>query len=301
MTESHAQATDRRFFRFCSATRVGAVVALLGAALVSAAAVPRAQDPQQAREASVEAPALSGIKIDGDLKDWPAAIPRYAVRKILVVGNQLGYGGLKDADLTTSPDLSAAFSVGYDLKEQVIYLAVIVRDDKLVVGNTSHLDTDAVEVYIDGLHSETSIPFPQGEPWWEHIELSAVPVQQYIGIPGPGKVYGTTYDTNPVLLAGDLKKTKTKMAFRREGDVTTYEWAIQPFDKYPDEPTKLEPGKRIGFDLAIADKDVPATSPRGENEPEDDRLAWIYWGPQWQGLKVFNAGNLGELVLGKEP
>ena len=38
---------------------------------------------------------------------------------------------------------------------------------------------------------------------------------------------------NPLLMAGDLKTTKTRMAFRREGDVTTYEWAIQVFDKYP--------------------------------------------------------------------
>ena len=77
----------------------------------------------------------------------------------------MGYGGLQDADLSTSPDLSAAFSVGYDPKEQVIYLAVIVRDDKLIVGNTSHLDTDAVEVYVDGAHDDLSIPFPAKEPW----------------------------------------------------------------------------------------------------------------------------------------
>jgi hypothetical protein len=33
------------------------------------------------------------------------------------------------------------------------------------------------------------------------------------------------------------------------------------------------------------------------NEPEADRIAWVYWGPQWTGTKVFNAGNLGELIL----
>ena len=93
---------------------------------------------------------MGGITIDGDLKDWPAAMPRYPIRRILSWAPYMGYGGLKDADLSTSPDLSAAFSVGYDPKEQLIYLAVIVRDDKLVVGNTSHLDTDAVEVYVDG-------------------------------------------------------------------------------------------------------------------------------------------------------
>jgi hypothetical protein len=277
----------------------GAAVAtaVLGIGLLSAAARP--EDEAEKREASVDAPALSGITIDGDLKDWPAAIPRYPVRKQLISGD-LGSGGLEDADLSTSPDLSVAFSVGYNPKEQVIYLAVIVRDDKLVVGNTSHLDTDAVEVYVDGLHTDRSIPIPPA-PWNENIDLADVPVQQYIAIPGKGKIYGTNYDTNPVLMAGDLKKTKTKMAFRREGDVTTYEWAIQVFDQYPDQPTKLEPGKRIGFDLAICDRDVPASTPAGMDEPDDEKLAWVYWGPKWNGIKVFNAGHLGELILGKAP
>ena len=211
----------------------------------------------------------------------------------------MGYGGLQDVDLSTSPDLSAAFSVGYDPREQLIYLAVIVRDDKLIVGNTSYLDTDAVEVYVDGAHDELNIPVPPKAPWYEHYDLSNIPVQQYVAIPGAGKVYGTKYDTNPVLLAGDLKKTKTRMAYRREGDVTTYEWAIQPFDRYPSEPTELVPGKRIGFELAVADRDVPAKTPQAMNEAEEDRLAWIYWGPEYAGMKVFNAGNLGELVLGR--
>jgi hypothetical protein len=279
---------------------LGAVAAVLfGIGLMSATA--KLQDEPKPRESSVEAPAVSGIKIDGDLKDWPAAMPRYPVRKIFIDPPSLDYGGLKDADLSTSPDLSVAFSVGYDPNEELIYLAVIVRDDKLVVGNTTHLDTDALEVYIDGLHSERSIPFPQTQPWWENIDLSTVPVQQYIAIPGPGKIYGTNYETNPILMAGDLKKTRTRMAFRRVGDVTTYEWAIQPFDVYPDQPTRLEPGKRIGFDLAVCDRDAPITSDGGYNEPEDNRLSWIYWGPKWAGIKVFNAGNLGEIVLGKAP
>ena len=55
------------------------------------------------------------------------------------------------------------------------------------------------------------------------------------------------------------------MAYSRKGDVTVYEWAIQVFDRYPDKPTRLEPGKRIGFDVAVADKDVPASTPEGSD------------------------------------
>jgi hypothetical protein len=78
-----------------------------------------------------------------------------------------------------------------------------------------------------------------------------------------------------------------------------YEWATQPFDQHPDQPTHLKPGKRIGFDLAVVDKDVPASSPEAMNEPEEDRNAWVYWGPRLTGMKVFSADTLREPVLGK--
>jgi hypothetical protein len=35
------------------------------------------------------------------------------------------------------------------------------------------------------------------------------------------------------------------------------ERAIQVFERYPDRPTRLEPGKRIGFDVSVADRDTP--------------------------------------------
>ena len=222
------------------------------------------------RASVVTAPRLSGITIDGQLDDWPAAMPRYPIDKLLGVdpSDLLGTGGLKGADLSTSGDLSAAFSVGYDLKEQLVYLAVIVRDDKLVIGHNGLLDTDAVEVYIDGLHSDRKIPYTRSAEEYDKLELADVPVQQYVGIAGKGRIYGRRQVTNPVVMGGDVRKTKTKMAYSRKGDVTIYEWAIQVFDKYPDKPTKLEPGKRIGFDLAVVDKDVPATTEKGQGEAQ---------------------------------
>jgi hypothetical protein len=285
------------------------MAALLCLGLVGVAA-PQDDAPRAARKESVEAPVLVGITIDGDLKDWPAAMPRHAIKQLHVFPPFTGTGGLAGADLSTSRDFSAAFSVGYSPKDQVIYLAVIVRDDNLVVGNTSSWDTDAVEVYVDGLHSETLMPYPVEGGWPGSLDASDVPALQYIGIPGEGRVYGIFKSAgqdrheieNPILMFGDVKKTKTRMAFRREGQVTTYEWAIHAFDQYPDMPTKLTAGKKIGFDLAVCDKDTPAKTPLAANEPEEDRMAWICWGPRSQGhAKNLNTGNLGEIVLGHIP
>ena len=261
------------------------------------------------RPQSVDAPALSGITIDGDLKDWPAAMPRHPIQNLHAFPTITGPGRREQAFLSTSPDLSAAFSVGYDPKEQVIYLAVIVRDDQLIVGNTSSWDTDAIEVYVDGLHSETVRGFPQDPNWTDNMDAGEAPVLQYIGIPGKPPVYGIkksagverSGEDNPILMFGDIHKTKTRMAFRRQGDVTTYEWAVQAFDHYPDTPTKLLPGVQIGFDVVVVDKDKPAQTPLAQNDPEEDRQAWVCWGPPWRSIKFFDAANLGEIVLGRAP
>jgi RNA polymerase sigma factor (sigma-70 family) len=254
------------------------------------------------RESAAHAFPLRNIRIDGDLRDWPRDRIRYPIRKVFAVPNSTskstGYGALEGADLSSSADLSPEFSVAYDPDENLLYLAVTVRDDELVIGNSSHLDTDAIEVYIDGLYSDRRIADP-GVSWYRPGGLSAIPVQQYIAIPGSGRIYGvggSQYDTNPILLGADLRQTRSSMAFRREGDITTYEWAIEPFDRYPDRPTQLGPGKRIGFDLAVADRDVPLKSPV-RDASDDRRVAWAYWGPQWSGLKVLDAGSLGEIIL----
>src|SRR6266436_6163720 len=84
----------RRLFAF-------AVVLCIG--FLTSSAFP--QDARRHRESSVEAPVLQWIQIDGDLSDWPAAMPRHAISKRLAIG-QLGTGGLDDADTATSPDLS---------------------------------------------------------------------------------------------------------------------------------------------------------------------------------------------------
>jgi hypothetical protein len=80
------------------------------------------------------------------------------------------------------------------------------------------------------------------------------------------------------------------MKYRREGDVTTYEWALQPFDRYPDKPTQLAPGKRIGLEVVVVDKDRSRLRP-----------SFLSWGNAPRVFKGFDAGTLGELILSGSP
>ena len=87
---------------------------------------------------------LTGIRIDGRLDEWPK-MPVYPIRH-----NSGAYGetDLQGVDLDTSADFSPAFRVGYDLDEQLIYLAVEVHDDHVRVDKGDVKGTDAVELYL---------------------------------------------------------------------------------------------------------------------------------------------------------
>src|SRR5262249_59580968 len=101
---------------------------------------------------------------------------------------------------------------------------------------------------------------------------------------------GDRWGANASVGYGKTRETRTRMNYRREGDVTTYEWAIQAYDRYPDRPSRLVPGKRVGLDVAVVDKDT------GDRPP-----AWMYWGPLYRGVKGCDAGRLGELLPADGP
>jgi len=82
----------------------------------------------------------------------------------------------------------------------------------------------------------------------------------------------------------NMGQTRSQGAFSRRGDVTVYEWAIEVFDEYPDEPTRLTPGRDIAFDVVVVDEDG------------DDTPAWVPWGPPMAD-KSHHAVRLGSLAL----
>ena len=119
---------------------------MLPTLLASLAAVtlqPGAAQVAAERKAAFAAP-LSGITIDGRLDDWPGGLPVYKLREMAAVYGPTDVDG---TDLDTSTDLSPEFMVGYSLEEQLIYVAIRVRDDRIRVGGWS-TNTDACEVFL---------------------------------------------------------------------------------------------------------------------------------------------------------
>ena len=179
---------------------------------------------------------------------------------------------------------------GYNLEKSLIYMAVVVHDKDLVVDNKDVIHTDSVEIYVDGLMSEHVYGEPPTDQTTGALSAAHLPVVQYVAIPGVGPAYGNPAGGNPALMYGKISKSTTTMRYRREGEVTTYEWAIQAFDHYPDRPTRLKRGKSVGLEVAVVDRDSDRSRP------------YFYtWGAPPVGFKGFDASQLGELTLEGDP
>ncbi len=223
---------------------------------------------------------LSDITIDGRLDDWPSGMTRYPIQNLL---------SRSSSDYRTSvggpEDVAAEFQAGYDPKDGRIYLAVVVRDDDLVAKKSSSVvANDAVEVYLQGRRPD---PRPTGKSWadWPNgTAAEEMPILQYVGLPGDFPAYGDRFGANPALLYAATRDRRIEMKYRREGDVTTYEWAIQPYDEYPARRTRLEPGKTIGLEIAVVDRD--------SHQP---KAAFLTWGEPPGIYKGFEPETLGEL------
>jgi RNA polymerase sigma factor (sigma-70 family) len=249
------------------------------------------------RDPSAIAVPLRGITVDGNLDDWPLNLKRHELRHAVYQGPSAVAGQL--VDVKPGPDFEAYFQVGYNADTSLIYVALVVRDDRLTVGFEDSVNTDAAEIYIDGNYSERSIPLP-ASPWvpstpsldeWRFpLDAATMPALQYVGIPGSGRgPYGWGH-SNPALLFAREPDSTVRMKSRRVGDITTYEWAFRAYDHYPDRPTELRPGKRLGLDVVAVDKDTP-----------EKPAVWVCWGPPIRRFKPCTAGDLGELIIGANP
>ena len=77
---------------------------------------------------------VSGIVVDGDLSDWPTSLKDYPI----------AYPERGDVP-KSAEDLQASFRIGYNQEEQLLYVAVLVRDECLVLKGSKG---DGCEVFI---------------------------------------------------------------------------------------------------------------------------------------------------------
>jgi len=231
---------------------------------------------------------LKNIVIDGKLDDWPGNLEKHWM---LNHGQAYGTTDIDSADLKTSLDLSPSFMAGYSPSENLLYLAVIVRDDSLTRGNLRFsgsqavFATDGCEIYVEGTRrrrvSSSRSPSPE-----------RTGVLQYILCP-PGGTYdmtGADASTlpNPSLSGGNIENTRTRGAFSRNGDISVFEWAIETYDRYPNTPARLIPGRTIGIDVVINDYDGSGVS------------AWVSWS-EYKPMKFANGDALGEILIADDP
>ena len=140
---------------------------------------------------------VDGITIDGRLDDWPE---RMAVYPIAISYTDSGF------EPPEGPaDLKASFRVGYDAGENLLYVAVVTRDDVRVIGpekwsdsELSYLYQDFCVIYIDADRSDhNAASVRQSEP---NV------AQAYAMVAGPSQ-FSPDADGNPVLNLGDTRRS----------------------------------------------------------------------------------------------
>ena len=152
------------------------------------------------------------ITIDGDLSDWPKDLTRYAIENL-----ELG------DSLSNHTDYSGNFRIGYDLKQNVIFIGVEVLDQSGVKDTTDYSNwntQDGAEMYLDVAHLK-----------------SGSPVTQYSVYGDERLTFGARDDWEGI----EMEKQETTTG-------RVYEWRVAM-------ENPIEIGRAIGLDLVVTDKD----------------------------------------------
>ena len=206
---------------------------------------------------------LKNIIIDGSLDDWPEDIYSYPIGWISpVFHNPVPPQGPQD--------FSASFQAGFNPEENLLYVAVVVRDDDVIThpDNPGIRNQDVCGIYVDADHSG-------GDSENNGRQL-------YVMVPGPGK-WAKRLDGNPSLNGGDTETSGMKGAYTNSGDTVIYEWEIPLFDVFPDQRHQIQEGEFIGFDILLADADG------------QEKANYVFWTPE--SSKSRSSDLFGNLVF----
>lgn len=225
------------------------------------------------------------IRIDGDIDDWPNEMLQYPIWNRL---SRSGAPGDTAAVHGGNTEECPWMMIGYSPDDGFLYVAVTVPDKRVVKVSDPEWAaperTDACEVYVDGMHiSRTAGESMRTCGAWD------LPAQQYVMCPGGGAYDRSAWlrdaPYTPALFRGNIRMTGSTCVSKRHGKVTTYEWAVRVYTRFPEQPLRLMPGGVIGFDVVVRDCDhIPGDS------------SWSAWGPPRLD-KAYDTSLLGNLVL----
>jgi hypothetical protein len=159
---------------------------------------------------------VEGIVVDGDLSDWPEGMREYPIERC-------EYGDAPKDSL----DFQGSFRIGFNEKENVLFLGVEMDDDSIVIDTTTVNDSpwdlsDGCDVYF-------SIPNQEGK----------VSVSQYA-------LWGNyKYSLDPGVNA----------VMKRMPNHHTYEWRID-IGKKSQGKVHLQKGMSLGVEVVLGDRDA---------------------------------------------
>lgn len=194
---------------------------------------------------------IKGITIDGDLSDWPESLIKNSI------------DSLDSGKEPSGPDdFSARFGIGYDLRQQSLYVAVEVTDDHNVQKGGSHNDShdDGMWLLVDGKHSSL------------HSAPKLYDVSQT-----EKRMNGVKRTWDPS--ANDFEWKQVDCEVTRKGTTTVYEWKVSL-------ENQIFPGNSIGLDMVIYDKDA--------DDGEGARSLFVWGRLPW---KRSGAGRCGDIIL----
>mgnify|MGYP005627441661 CR=1 FL=1 len=170
---------------------------------------------------------VRGIVVDGDFSDWPEELPRFPIEL-----PELGANPLDERDFKA--DLRAA----YDPIENVLYFAIEVEDESIVVDSSAAQrwdSEDGCEVYLDP----------------DHEEQSTATQFTYRGV-GDGQRG-----------AGDPER-KTAVRWHRQEGRHQYEWRLDLDGRI--DLDEMGDGLSLSVDIVACDMDA------------DGSFSWMAWG-----------------------
>jgi CubicO group peptidase (beta-lactamase class C family) len=170
------------------------------------------------------APALDGIVVDGDLSDWPADLPVYAVN-----------GQTAVSDPQDAADLTATYRVAWDEAAQALFVAIEAADESIVVIDTATAwnASDGSEVFLDLRHRE------RGSPTVQHVLYGRHHTVYGSGADSAGAAFGTYAVTRDSTEGGGLHR---------------YEWRFD-LAGISRGQVRAAAGMVLGLDVVVADRD----------------------------------------------